>query len=71
MPSKVKKIRQGKLEEGRKEVKTAVSILLSAHARISQAEYKGKYVYFTRGPLRTVHDRSEDCEMYNLQAALR
>ena len=49
MPSKGKIIRQEKLEEGRKEVNTVVSILLSAHARTSQAEYMGKYVYFARG----------------------
>ena len=72
MPSKGKKIRQEKLEEGRKEVNTVVSILLSAHARTSQADHEHmvKYVYFARGPIRTDHDRSEDCEMYDLQAAL-
>ena len=45
MPSKGKIIRQEKLEEGRKEVNTVVTILLSAHARTSQAEYMGKYVH--------------------------
>ena len=70
MPRKGKIIRQEKLEEGRKEINTVVSILLSAHARTSQAEYMGKYVYFARGPIRTVYDRSEDCEMHDLQAAL-
>ena len=57
MPSKGKIIRQEKPEEERKEVNTVVSILLSAHARTSQAEWENT-CKFARGPPGWTHKYS-------------
>ena len=50
MPSKGKIIRQEKPEEERKEVNTVVSILLSAHARTSQAEWENTCILHVDPP---------------------